>query len=221
VELEFSTDQDELRDSIRAVLVKESPVSLARSIVETGRGSDELWATMTELGWPALTIAEEYGGIGLGAIEAGILAEELGRVIAPGPLLATVSQYVPIVNEAATPEQRERFLGAVARGDARGTFAIAEATGSFDPREVTATASPDGDGFVLHGTKRFAIEAAAADVQHLSQRRCWTGTATSSSTRSGHLSAQDDPGGQQYGRRDESGRPVRAVRPRQRQHSVA
>ena len=163
MELEFSTAQDELRDSIRAVLVKESPVSLARSIVETGRGSDELWATMTELGWPALTIAEEFGGIGLGAIEAGILAEELGRVIAPGPLLATVSQYVPIVNEAGTPEQRARFLGAVARGEVRATFAIAEATGGFDPAEVAATATPDGDGFVLHGTKRFAIEAAAAD----------------------------------------------------------
>ena len=114
VELEFSTDQEELRDSIRAVLAKESPVSLAREVVETGRAPDALWATMTALGWPALTVPEEYGGIGLGPIEAGILAEELGRVIAPGPLLATVTQYVPVVRETATPEQQARFLGAVA-----------------------------------------------------------------------------------------------------------
>jgi alkylation response protein AidB-like acyl-CoA dehydrogenase len=163
VELEFSRDQEELRDSIRAVLAKESPVALARSVVETGAPPDALWATMTELGWPALTIAEEHGGIGLGPIEAGILAEELGRVIAPGPLLATVTQYVPIVRETASAEQQAKFLGAVARGEVRGALALSEAGGSADPADVTATATPDGDGYVLHGTKRFAIEARRAD----------------------------------------------------------
>ncbi|HEX4493868.1 MAG TPA: acyl-CoA dehydrogenase family protein [Acidimicrobiia bacterium] len=163
MELEFSRDQEELRDSIRAVLVKESPVALARSVVETGEPADALWATMTELGWPALTTAEEHGGIGLGAIEAGILAEELGRVMAPGPLLATVTQYVPIVRETADAEQQAKFLGAVARGEVRGALALSEASGSSDPAAVTATATPDGDGYVLHGTKRFAIEARGAD----------------------------------------------------------
>ena len=163
VELEFSTDQDELRDSIRAVLIKESPVALAREVVETGHGADELWATMTALGWPALTVPEVYGGIGLGTIEAGILAEELGRVIAPGPLLTTVTQYVPVVRETATTAQQARFLGAVARGEVRGALCLAEASGSYDPADVAATAKVDGDDLVLAGTKRFAIEAATAD----------------------------------------------------------
>ena len=163
MELEFSTDQEELRDSIRAVLAKESPVGLARSIVETGQTADDLWATMTGLGWPALTVAEEHGGIGLGPIEAGILAEELGRVMAPGPLLPTVTQYVPLVRETASAEQQARFLGAVARGEVRGTLALAESTGSYDPADVEATATPDGDALVLAGTKRFVMEAAAAD----------------------------------------------------------
>jgi alkylation response protein AidB-like acyl-CoA dehydrogenase len=163
VELEFSTDQEELRDSIRAVLAKESPVALARSVVETGRPPDELWATMTGLGWPALTIAEQHGGIGLGPIEAAVLAEELGRVIAPGPLLPTVTQYVPVVQQVGDPEQQARFLGAVARGEAKGALALAEQSGSSDPADVAATATPDGDGCVLAGTKRFVIEADAAD----------------------------------------------------------
>ena len=163
MELEFSTDQEELRDSIRAVLAKESPVALAREVVETGRAPDALWSTLTELGWPALTVPEECGGIGLGPIEAGILAEELGRVIVPGPLLATVTQYVPIVREAATVAQQSQVLGAVARGEVRGTLALAEAAGSYDPSDVAATATPDGDGFALAGTKAFVIEAAAAD----------------------------------------------------------
>src|SRR6476619_1383854 len=97
MELEFTADQDDLRDSIRAVLGKESPVSLARSVVERDERPDALRATMIGLGWPALTIAEEHGGIGLGVLELAILAEELGRVIAPGTLLPTVSQFAPAV----------------------------------------------------------------------------------------------------------------------------
>src|SRR5689334_336312 len=99
MELEFTADQDELRDSIRAVLGKESPVSLARSVVEHDVRPDALWSTMVDLGWPALTIPEADGGIGLGMLELAILAEELGRVIAPGPLLPTTSQFVPAVRE--------------------------------------------------------------------------------------------------------------------------
>src|SRR5436190_14270381 len=110
MELEFSSDQEELRDSIRAVLAKESPVAVARHVVETGEPPTAAWNTMVELGWPALTIPEVDGGIGLGMIEAGILAEELGRVIAPGPLLATITAFVPAVRESGTPEQRARFL---------------------------------------------------------------------------------------------------------------
>ena len=163
MELEFTTDQDELRDSIRAVLTKESPVSLARSVVERDERPAALAATMVELGWPALTIAEAHGGIGLGVLELAILAEELGRVISPGPLLATVSQFVPAVREVGTAAQHARFLGAVAAGELTGSLAIAEATGSFDPVDVEATIAFDGDDVVLSGTKCFVVEGDAVD----------------------------------------------------------
>jgi alkylation response protein AidB-like acyl-CoA dehydrogenase len=163
MELEFSTDQDELRDSIRAVLVRESPISLARKVVEDGARPTELWNTVTSLGWPALTVPEADGGIGLGMIEAGILAEELGRVIAPGALLPTITQFVPAVREAGTAEQRERFLGAVANGTCSGTLAVAEHAGSYDPATVAATVTLDGDTAVLQGEKRFVIEGDAVD----------------------------------------------------------
>jgi alkylation response protein AidB-like acyl-CoA dehydrogenase len=163
MELEFSSDQDELRDSIRAVLVKESPITLARHVVETGEPADALWNTMVELGWAGLTIPEAEGGIGLGMIEAGILAEELGRVIAPGALLATITAFVPAVRENGTAEQCARFLGAVARGECRGSVAIAEASGSYDPAEVAVTATPDNDHVVLAGEKRYVVEGDAVD----------------------------------------------------------
>ena len=71
----------------------------------------------------------------------------------PGPFLPTVTQFAPAVREAGSPEQRNRFLGAVASGELTGALAIAEAGGSYDPLRVTATASPDGDGYVLEGSK--------------------------------------------------------------------
>jgi alkylation response protein AidB-like acyl-CoA dehydrogenase len=163
MELEFTADQEELRASIHAVLSKESPVSLARAVTETEARPTALWATMVELGWPALTIAEEHGGIGLGVLEAAILAEELGRVIAPGPLLPTVSQYVPAIREAGSPAQQSHLLGHVAAGELTGSLAIAETAGSFDPADVAATIALDGDHVVLSGAKRFVMEGDAVD----------------------------------------------------------
>jgi alkylation response protein AidB-like acyl-CoA dehydrogenase len=163
MELEFTTDQDDLRDSIRAVLGKESPVSLARAVVERDERPTALWSTMVALGWPALTIAESHGGIGLGVLELAILAEEIGRVIAPGPLLATVSQFAPAVREIGTPAQQARFLTAVAAGEITGSLAIAEATGSFDPADVETTLTLHGDEVELSGTKRYVVEGDAVD----------------------------------------------------------
>src|SRR5439155_22537700 len=140
MELEFTADQDELRDSMRAVLAKESPVALARRVVDHDVGLDALWATLTGLGWSALTVPESDGGIGLGMIEAGILAEEIGRVIAPGPLLATVTQFVPGVRETGTAEQRARFLGAVAAGWCLGAPSVLEKRGTVASASVPGTA---------------------------------------------------------------------------------
>lgn len=164
MDLDFSSDQDELRDSIRSVLRNEAPIALARRVTEEHIAADDLWATFVELGWPALTVPEEFGGIGLGAVEAGILAEELGRVVAPGVLLPTVTQFVPLVRATGSTEQQAQWLGAVAEGTCRGTVAIAEASCSWDAADVTATASVTGDSVTLSGTKRFVFEAQSSDA---------------------------------------------------------
>jgi alkylation response protein AidB-like acyl-CoA dehydrogenase len=167
MELEFSAEQDELRDGVRTVLERECPMSSVRSLVEKRwRGgdaeADQLWSRMVELGWPALTVPEAAGGLGLGAVELAVVVEELGRVVAPGPYLPTVAQFVPAVREAGDAEQQARLLGPVAEGST-GTLAIAEASGSFDPERVESVAEPSGDGFTLRGTKHFVFEPAVAD----------------------------------------------------------
>jgi alkylation response protein AidB-like acyl-CoA dehydrogenase len=171
VHLEFTAEQDELRDGVRTVLAGECPMSLVREVVEKGKAADALWSRMVELGWPALTVSEAAGGLGMGPVELAVVVEELGRVVAPGPFVPTVSQFAPVVAEAGSPEQQNRFLGAIAAGELSGTLALAEAAGSIDPASVTATAEPNGTSFVLHGTKSIVVEAAAADEIAVVARR--------------------------------------------------
>ena len=163
MELEFTEEQEELRAGVRGMLERECPMSLVRAVVEDGESADGLWKQMVELGWPALTIAEEHGGIGLGAVELAVVVEELGRVVAPGPFMATVSQFAPLVREAGSPDQQTRFLGGVAEGSLTGALAITEATTALDSTGIHATATRNGDGWQLSGEKRFVLGAVEAD----------------------------------------------------------
>src|SRR5262249_4236974 len=131
------------------MLARECPIALVREVVEKG--------------WPALTVREQAGGLGMGEVELAVVVEELGRVLAPGPFVPTVTQFAPVVAEAGSPEQQARFLGAVAAGEITGTLALVEENGSIDATRISSTASPDGDGFVLDGTKAVVLEAATAD----------------------------------------------------------
>ncbi len=163
MDLELTEEQLALRATISAVLTRESPIGLARAITETQCSTSALWSTFVELGWPALTVPERAGGIGLGAVEIAVLCEELGKVIASTPLLATITQFAPLVLECGDESQQNRWLSAIAQGTCRGTGAIAEATGSFDPRLATATATATDNGYRLHGTKRYVMQADECD----------------------------------------------------------
>jgi alkylation response protein AidB-like acyl-CoA dehydrogenase len=160
VQFDFTEEQDALRGSVRAVLERECPISLVREVVEktvaggTPDAPARLWQQMTELGWPALTIPADDGGLGLGAVELAVVVEELGRAIAPGPFLATVTQFVPLLMEAGDATQRARFLAAIVGGG----------TGTLAATGITAHADADGDGgWVLEGTSRHVVDAATAD----------------------------------------------------------
>jgi alkylation response protein AidB-like acyl-CoA dehydrogenase len=169
VDLELSDDQRELQATVRAVLERECPPSLVRAVIEQGKGADELWARMIELDWPALTVPEANGGIGLGFVELAVVTEELGRVLAPAPFLATAGQFVPALRAAGSAEQCQRFLGAVAGGMV-GTVAVAEASGSWDAEAVSTTAVRHGGGWVLDGEKHFVFDGARAEEMVIAAR---------------------------------------------------
>ena len=153
MELEFTDEQEELRSSVRSFLEKECPVHVVRAVVETGEAPEKLWGSMVALDWPALAIPEEYGGIGLTVLETAVVAEELGRAIVPGPLLATVTQFAPMVREVGTPQQQQRFLPQVASGAVTGAVALADHPLAWELDDVTMTAERAEGGWVLEGTK--------------------------------------------------------------------
>jgi alkylation response protein AidB-like acyl-CoA dehydrogenase len=159
MDLELSDDQHELRDNIRSVLEGTCPPAVVRAVYEGEGTADELWAQMVELYWPALGVAEDAGGLGFGFVEVGLLAEELGRVAAPGPLLAQVSQFLPVLAEAGVSDA----LGEAAAGERVGALAYAE-QGRWEPAAVTTVAAPAGDGWTVTGAKDGVLGGAYADT---------------------------------------------------------
>jgi alkylation response protein AidB-like acyl-CoA dehydrogenase len=166
MDLDLSDEQRELETSVHDVLDREHSVELARRVVEeqhdAAKSVDELWSRMVALDWPALTVPQADGGLDLGAVELAVVCEQFGRALAPGPFLATASQFVTAVREAGSPEQRSRFLGPIAAGGQVGTFAFAEGAGSFDLQGVRTTFDRRGDSFVIDGSKAFVLEASRA-----------------------------------------------------------
>jgi alkylation response protein AidB-like acyl-CoA dehydrogenase len=126
--------------------------------VHEGKGDGgELWSRLVELDWPALGLAEEHGGLGLGFLEVGIVAEELGRAVAPSPFLATLTQLAPVLREAGS----SFLLPAIAAGTCTGTLAVAE-DGVWRPAEVATTARRTGGGWVLDGVTSHVLDGASA-----------------------------------------------------------
>ncbi|MCU1380336.1 MAG: Acyl-CoA dehydrogenase-like, partial [Acidimicrobiales bacterium] len=148
MDLEFSEEEAELGENVRDVLAGICPPSVVRAIYEGKGDAASVWQKMVELAWPALVIDEAHGGIGMGFLELAIVAEQLGRSTAPGPFLATVSQFAPVVRELGDEAQWDRFLTPVAGGQLTGTLAIAEG-GRWRLDAVQATATSAGDGWVL------------------------------------------------------------------------
>lgn len=163
MELDFDAEQEDLRDSVRAFLAAECPIGSVRTIVETRIAGGVVQPTALHdqtvaLGWPALTVPEGPGGLGLGPIELALVAEELGRALMPGPLFATLTQFVPMITELGSSEQIHAVLGPITDGSVSGTLAVAETTGATDPAATTTVATPAAGGFVLRGTKTMVFE---------------------------------------------------------------
>jgi alkylation response protein AidB-like acyl-CoA dehydrogenase len=163
MDFEITQDQQELVDSVRGVLERECPTSLVRDIVENQSRPEQPWKSACELGWTAIDAPEALGGLALGFHQLGLVVEQHGRFIAPGPFLATVTQFLPLVVAAGDARQQERFGSAAASGEITGALAIDHGRAAEHAPGDALRARPDGKGWVLEGERTFVLDGDAAD----------------------------------------------------------
>jgi alkylation response protein AidB-like acyl-CoA dehydrogenase len=134
---DFSDDQKMLRDQARKFLAEKCPIKAVRSVLEGEQGHDvALWKGIAEMGWMGTAIPESYGGLGLGYLELCVVAEELGRVLAPVPFASTVYLFAEALLAAGSEEQKLKLLPRIAAGELIGTFARAEGAGAVTPKSI-------------------------------------------------------------------------------------
>ena len=122
---QFSDEAEALRDSARKFLTERADKAKARAVMESGASHDAaLWAEIVALGWPALRIPEEHGGLGLSILELCVLAEEVGRALAPVPFTSSVLLATEALLIAGTADQQAHWLPKLAEGSAIGTVAL-------------------------------------------------------------------------------------------------
>lgn len=116
----FTDDQKMLRDTVREVLQRECPPDAVRAAWE-GRPErvHAVWSTLAETGVIGMTASEDAGGLGMNELDVILPLEETGYSALPGPLVDTVAVGVPLLEAAGTDAQRERWLGAIAAGEAK------------------------------------------------------------------------------------------------------
>ncbi|TMD37041.1 MAG: acyl-CoA dehydrogenase, partial [Chloroflexi bacterium] len=166
----FSQEQEMLRRSARDFLAKECPPKVVRKLMEEPDAYDPaLWAKIAGVGWTALGIPEQYGGVGT-FLDLIVVLEEAGRALLPGPFFATMGLAVPALIEAGTEAQKKAALGAIASGDARATLAFTEPSARWDAIGVTLSAKPSGGGWKLDGVKLFVPDAQNADYTVVAAR---------------------------------------------------
>jgi alkylation response protein AidB-like acyl-CoA dehydrogenase len=163
VDFAFSEEQEMLRRSAREFLAKECSSKVVRKLMESPDAYDPaLWKKLADLGWTALGIPEQYGGVG-SFLDLVVVLEEAGRALLPGPFFATMGLAVPVLIEAGNESQKKEALGAIAEGSARATLALTEGSGRWDADSVTMAAKPAGNGWQLDGVKHFVPDGEVAD----------------------------------------------------------
>jgi alkylation response protein AidB-like acyl-CoA dehydrogenase len=169
--LELSEEQKILGESVARFCKAELSMEVVRRLADHPEGiPDELWQKIAEQAWLGVTIPERYGGLGLGVTEFGIILEEMGRALVPGPYFATAALGAPAIVLGGNETLKGRWLERIAGGEIKATVGILDEDGQLGPEHVKATAVKDNEGYVLNGKKFFVPDVAAADIAGVAAR---------------------------------------------------
>ena len=165
--MDFKLDEEQqaVRELARGILEKEVDHERLKQLEAAGEDFDrELWATLARAGLLGLAIPEEHGGKGYGLVELCVLAQELGRVVAPVPALATLAMGATAISSFGSNEQKKEWLPRICAGKAVVAVAMARGAWTREGRApLTATPDPNG-GWTLSGEVSLVQAAGISDL---------------------------------------------------------
>jgi len=166
MKLAFSTEQQELRESVSRFLADRMPLQRVRELMESGDGSDEkVWSYAgSQLGLQGIAIPEEYGGGGFSFVEQAIVLEQLGAALYPGPYLASAVLAATALLASSDEAAKRDLLPGIATGSTVATLAFTEDNGSWEPDAIRLAATRDDQGWRLDGHKNFVLGGHCADL---------------------------------------------------------
>src|SRR6202158_2105853 len=129
--LVLTEEQSMLRDSARGLISDKAPVSHLRQLRDSKDAvgfSRELWKTFAEMGFAGLLVPEDFGGSGLGCVEAGGVMEEIGRTLMPSPFLSTAVLAASALSRGGSGAQKTEALPRVSEGSLLAALAVDEGT---------------------------------------------------------------------------------------------
>ena len=166
MDFQLSEEQEELRQMARSFLAEQSGPDEVRAAMQSPLGYDTAtWRRISaELGWPSVHIPEAYGGLGLGHVDLAVLLEATGETLLCAPFFSTVALGVNTILQVGTHSQKTERLPSLAEGRQTATLAFGEASGRWDAHGIETLATPDGEGFILEGSKCWVVDGHSAGL---------------------------------------------------------
>jgi alkylation response protein AidB-like acyl-CoA dehydrogenase len=164
--LVLTEEQSMLRDSARGLISDKAPMSHLRQLRDAKDAtgfSRELWKAFAEMGFTGLLVPEDFGGSGLGCVEAGIVMEEIGRTLMPSPFLSTAVLAASALSRGGSAGQKSQHLPKISGGSLLAALAIDEGA-KHRPLQISLQAKRSGNGFRLNGAKAFVVDGHTADL---------------------------------------------------------
>jgi alkylation response protein AidB-like acyl-CoA dehydrogenase len=164
--LVLTEEQSMLRDSARGLISNKAPVSHLRGLRDAKDAtgfSRELWKSFADIGFSGLLVPEEFGGSGLGLVEAGVVMEEIGRTLMPSPFLSTAVLAASALSRGGSAAQKSEYLPKISAGHLIAALAVDEGS-KHRPLQTALKAVRAGNGFKLGGSKALVVDGHVADL---------------------------------------------------------
>ena len=161
----LNEEQTMLKDSAKDFCATNTPIGQLRKLRDEANeeGFDRAtWGSMVELGWAAIPWDEEHGGLAFGYKGLGVVTEESGRTLTASPLYASVWVGGTVINVAGSDAQKAELLPQLAAGEMLLALALEESH-KHNPYGISTTATANGDGYTLDGSKTFVLDGHVAD----------------------------------------------------------